>query len=283
MARSNRYKLLILWVIQLTLFAASTSSWAGGNKKLMTVKKAKVMAQRGIVESVIGLKIRSHSLWADKESDVYQIESKVAANIKGIMFDPAKYDKAKDIAMITAKIKLGSIKNIIGKPIKYDDIVISRVGFATSSKEYAPQLAALRAAELSAYDEMAQLIVGQSIESNTKVKNFVLESDEVRTKTLAAIWGAEVKDFGWEDDGTAFITLRLNAKWVRDILGNQSTYAKDNYLEVTGYGASHDELAETTEEAFGSKAKTVEDVSFDIPGGMPKSDEASAGASMLSE
>ncbi|MGR9052659.1 MAG: hypothetical protein ACU84J_08425 [Gammaproteobacteria bacterium] len=275
--------LLVLLIMPLILTVASGNAWAGGNKKLMTVKKAKVMAQRGIVESVIGLKIRSTSLWTDENSDEYKIESKVAAAIKGIVFEPAKYDKTKDIAMVTARIKLGSIKNIIGKPIHYDDIVISRVGFATSSKQYAPQLAALRAAELNAYDEMAQLIVGQKIKSNTKVKNFVLESDEVRTKTLAAIWGAEVKDFGWEEDGTAFITLRLNAKWVRDVIGNTIAYTNDNYLEVTGYGATHDELEETETESFGSRPKAVEDVIFNIPGSGGGNSDDAGGASRLVE
>ena len=269
----------MLFMIPLALFIQSESLWAGGNKKLMTIKKAKVMAQRGIVESVIGLKVKSTSLWTDKNSDIYRIESKVSAQIKGIQFESPKYDKTKDIAMITANIQLGSIKNIIGKSIHYDDIVISRVGFATSSKEYAPQLAALRAAELNAYDEMAQLIVGQKIKSNTKVKNFVLESDEVKTKTLAAIWGAEVKDFGWEEDGTAFIQLRLNAKYVRDILGNTFVYSADNYLEVTGYGATHDELSETGNESFGVKGNAVEDVTFDIPGSS-QPDNSGGGAAL---
>jgi hypothetical protein len=276
------HKVLVFFVVPLTLFLQIESSWAGGNKKLMTVKKAKVMAQRGIVESVIGLKVKSTSLWTDKNSDEYKIESKVAAAIKGITFDAPKYDKTKDIAMITANIRLGSIKNIIGKSIHYYYAFISSVGFATSSRKYAPQLSALRAAELNAYDEMAQLIVGQKLKSNTKVKNFVLESDEVKTKALAAIWGAEVKDFGWEEDGTAFITLRLNAKYAKDVLGNTFVYTKDNYLEVTGYGATHDELNETGSESFGTKAKIVEDVNFDIPGsGAPASEESSGGASVL--
>ncbi len=279
--KRNIKKALILFVIPLTLFMQIESSLAGGNKKLMTVKKAKVMAQRGIVESVIGLKVKSTSLWTDKNSNVYKIESKVAAAIKGITFDTPKYDKTKDIAMITARIKLGAIKNIIGKPIHYDNVVITRVGFATSSRKYAPQLAALRAAELNAYDEMAQLIVGQKIKSNTKVKNFVLESDEVRTKTLAAVWGAQVKDYGWEEDGTAFITLSLNAKYVRDVIGNSYAYTENNYLEVTGYGATHDDANETGTESFGTKAKAIEDVNFDIPGRAPVSEDTGGGAAIL--
>lgn len=260
------HRFMVFSIVLVTFTLHNNPAWAGGNKKLMTIKKAKVMAQRGVVESVIGLKVKSTSLWTDKNSDSYKIESKVAAKIKGIIFDNAKYDKTKDIAMITGKIRLGSIKNIIGKSIQYDDIVISRVGFATSSKQFAPQLSALRAAELNAYDEMAQILVGQKLESHSKVKNFVLESDAVRTKTLAALWGAEVKDFGWEKDGTAFITLRLNAKWVRDILGNKIQYTNDNFLEVTGYGATHDELNEASEQTFGGHAEVVDEVTFDIPG-----------------
>ena len=282
MKKSIIYRVLLLFIMPLILFLQLESSWAGGNKKLMSIKKAKVMAQRGIVESVIGLKIKSTSLWTDQNSDEYKIESKVAATIKGITFDSPKYDKNKDIAMITAQIKLGSVKNIIGKSIHYGDIVISRVGFATSSRQFAPQLRALRAAELNAYDELAQLIVGQKLKSNTKVKNFVLESDEVKTKTLAAIWGAVVKDFGWEDDGTASITLRLNAKYVRDVLGNTYAYTKDNYLEVTGYGATHDELNESNTESFGTKSNVVDEVNFNIPGSSTTySEDPSGGASGL--
>ena len=55
----------------------------GGNKKLMTVKKAKALASRALVESVIGLKIRSNALWASKPDDYNRVESKVMAEIKG--------------------------------------------------------------------------------------------------------------------------------------------------------------------------------------------------------
>ncbi|RMD70125.1 MAG: hypothetical protein D6819_05080 [Gammaproteobacteria bacterium] len=259
-------KVFSLFVVAAMLAAGAAYA---GNKKLMTIQKAKDMARRAIVESVVGLKIRSKALWASRPSDYYKIESKVAAAIKGIQFDTPKYDPEKDVAMVTAHIRLGSVKNIIGKRIDYDDAVITRVAFATSSPQYMPQLNALRAAELNAYDELAKLIVGQKLESKSKVRNFVLESDEVRTKVLAAIWGAEVKDFGWEEDGTAFVTLRLNARYVEDILGQRIKYTGDNYVEVTGYGAPADELSETTGPATVPMVRksTVEEVTIDIPGG----------------
>lgn len=232
------------------LIGMASEVWADGGKKLMTVRKAKAVAQRALVESVIGLKLHSNELWTNTSaSDQYQVTSETAARLQGVVFDTPKYDSAKDIAMVTAKIRLGEVQNIIGKPVAYQDVVIARVGFATSSPQFAPQLQALRAAELNAYDEMARLLVGQEISGKAKMRNFILESDEVRTKTQAALWGAEIADFGWEPDGTAYVKLVLNAKWVSDILGRASAAG---VYEVTGYGATHDDgnvPGETTENA----------------------------------
>lgn len=277
-------RLLMIVIVALLLGLGLSSNASAGNKKLMTIKKAKVLAARALVESVIGLKIRSNSLWATKPDDYNRVQSKVAAEIKGINYDTPKYDSEKDIAQVTASIRLGSIKNIIGKPIHYDDVVISRTAFATSSKQYAPLLSALRAAELDAYDEMAKLIVGQKIKSKTEVHNMILENDEVRTKVLAAIWGAEVVKYGWEGDD-AFVQLRLNVKWVRDIFGQTIEYGNSNYLEVTGYGASVNDLEEQADDEQGivKGAPIAEDFSFDLPesAGNKETKQPTTGGSQL--
>ena len=266
MKRHINKLMMILVAIGLILPMAVS---AAGNKQLMTIQKAKDLARRAIVESVIGLKIRSNALWANRPSDYYKIESKVAASIKGIKFERIQYDKEKDIAKATAYINVGAVENIIGKDIDYGDIVIRRTAFATSTPTYMPALKALRAAELNAYDEMAKVIVGQDIASESRVKNFVLENDRVRTRVLAAIWGAEVKEFGWTEDGNAFVTLRLNARWVRDVVGQTIQYTEDNYVEVTGYGSPVDDMSDTVNgtsaENFVRKKSSVEAASFDIP------------------
>lgn len=254
--------LAILLVVPMAVSAA-------GNKQLMTIQKAKDLARRAIVESVVGLKIRSNALWASRPSDYYKIESKVAAAIKGVKFDRIQYDAEKDIAKATAYIQLGSVANIIGKQVDYQDQVVRRTAFATSTPTYMPQLNALRAAELNAYDEMAKLIVGQKVQSESRVKNFVLENDTVRTKVLAAIWGSEVKEFGWTEDGNAFVTLRLNARWVQDIVGQRIEYTEDNYVEATGHGSPVDDYSGTgtggSSESFVTRSTSVEQTSFDIP------------------
>ena len=262
-------KRLLVTALAVFLVAPMAVS-AAGNKQLMTIQKSRDLARRAIVESVVGLKIRSNALWASRPSDYYTIESKVAAAIKGVKFDRIQYDKEKDIAKATAYIQLGSVVNIIGKQVDFQDQVIRRTAFATSTPTYMPQLNALRAAELNAYDEMAKLIVGQKIKSETRVKNFVLENDKVRTKTLAAIWGSEVKEFGWTEDGNAFVTLRLNARWVQDIVGQRIEYTEDNYVEATGYGSPVDDYSGTagtggSTERLVTRPSAVEATSFDIP------------------
>lgn len=281
----NRIKNRLMLILLVALMGASLSVFAG-NKKLMTIKKAKAFASRALVESVIGLKIRSKALWASKPDDYNRVQAKVQAAIKGINFETLKYDKEKDIAQATASIRLGNITNVIGKPIHYDDVVITRTAFATSSQQYAPLLSALRAAEIDAYDEMAKLIVGQKIKSKTEVNNMILENDEVRTKVLAAIWGAEVVDYGWEDDD-AFVRLRLNVKWVHDIFGQTVDYGETNYLEVTGYGASVNDLEDGQDntQRIVKGAPIAEEFSFDVPESTEELDEpkqpATGGSQLL--
>lgn len=232
-----RQRDLLLLLIFIASSLVVTETIADGNKKFMSIRKAKAVAQRALLESVMGLKIHSNELWTTSDDDNYQVLVESTATIRGVLFDAPKYDSAKDIAMINARIRLSDIKDVINKSINYDDMIITRVGFATSSPQFQPQLQALRAAELSAYDEMAKLLIGQEISTKSEMKNFILENDEIRTKTHAVLWGAEVIEFGWEKEGTAFIRLKLDAKWVKNIL--RSKPGQDVY-EVIGYGATHE-------------------------------------------
>src|SRR5690242_17772860 len=107
--------------------------WAG-NKKIMSTRAARVLAERAIVESVYGLKIRSN----EEEDDmiaarlVGKTESKTSADIQGIKIDEAVYDAEKDIAQATATITLDQNTNIDGQVLNLKDKTFKRVAFATS-------------------------------------------------------------------------------------------------------------------------------------------------------
>ena len=82
-------------VLVFALVVAGTA-WAG-NKKIMSTRAARVLAERAIVESVYGLKIRSSEEVIDMiaASFVGKTESKTAADIQGIKIEEVVYDDFK--------------------------------------------------------------------------------------------------------------------------------------------------------------------------------------------
>lgn len=257
-----------------------------GNKKLMTINAAKVLAERAIVESVIGLKIRSTERVENMVAAHQRIDAKTAANVKGIEYSDIVYDKAKDIAKVTAQITLGRVRTIIGKRINWGNKTIERVAFATSTEANAGPLRALRAAELDAYSQLAKQIVGFNLESKTTVENYITRNDDARTRLLAAIYGAKLVGYRWDAEGDAYVKLSLNMGEVDDILGQRINY-NGTVLEVEGSGAQTDDFSEANtygEGNTGSSARigtSVKEGNLDIPVNDQQPADNSAGAAAL--
>jgi len=214
-----------------------------GNKKLMTVNAAKVAAERAIVESVIGLKVRSRERVEDLVAQEVTVDAKTAAAIKGIEYTDAIYDPDKDIAQVVASIKLGRVTNIIGRNIDFGGQTIQRVGFATATPEMAGPLRALRAAEMDAYKQLAKTVIGFKIDSNTSVRDYILQSDDIRARMMAAIYGAELVSYRWDENGDAYVKMRLKFGFVQDVLKRRIQYDNE-VVEVEGIGAQHDDFRE---------------------------------------
>lgn len=220
---------------------ASPAAKAQGNKELMTIRMAQAMATRGITESIVGLKVRSQEVFFADRSGETSVDTKIQAAVKGVKHARPKYDAARDIAISEASITLGDVRNVIGKRVSYNNVTVRRIGFGTNTESSRPFLQALRAAEIDAYDQLARIIVGQQVDSRSRTENLVLVSDEVRTSVMAAIWGAEVKDYGWTEDGNAFVKMTLDVRYAKDILGQHIRYSGPNVVEVTGQGAQRDD------------------------------------------
>lgn len=226
----------IFWVCFCSV--ALTAIAYAGNKQIMTIKAAKVLAERVLVESIYGLKIRAEEEVVNMiaASFVGKTESKTSALIKGVNFEDIVYDADKDLARVTASVSLPSITNIDGKVIDLKNKVFRRVAFATSTPSTASAIQALRAAEIDAYKELAKRLLGFTLESKTTVDNYLLTSDVVKTKLLATVYLAELTDYGWNDNGNAYVKLRLNIKEVSDILG-EAIVDNREVLEVEGQGS----------------------------------------------
>ena len=76
------------------------------------------------------------------------------------------------------------------------------------------KLMAYRAAELDARRKLAEKLDGLMITSETSVRNFIAQNDEIETRMLTYQLGAEVVESSKKilDDGTAEVTVEINLK-----------------------------------------------------------------------
>ncbi|MDD3118859.1 MAG: hypothetical protein PHQ27_06755 [Victivallales bacterium] len=231
-------------VLLLTV-AIAGGAFADG-KKLNSINCARVLAERNIVETVYGVKIRFIEEVTNLTDGQFlgSTETKTGQRaIKGIEYIE-KYDPKTDIAQVTAVLKLDRIKDIVDtekfRLDKFPDKAIRRTAFASSTPANAKKLAALRAAEIDAYKNLYKRIGGFTLESQTKVENFVLKSDKVKSTVVGALMGAEYVGFYWDgkgNDAEAVVKLRLNLRELAELLGEKIIDADGEFIEAEGRAA----------------------------------------------
>jgi hypothetical protein len=228
------------------LLAISTlSAWAG-NKRLMSMMGAELDAQRKLVEAVYGLKIRASERVEDMVAAAFSAttESKTAAHIAGIEIEETVYDPERDIARATAVVRLDTLTNIDGEILNFNSREFRCVGFGTATPANAGPLKALRTAELDAYKQLAQQVVGFSLESRTRVENFQLAADVIKTRVLATVYLARITDFGWGEGGDAYVKMELNTAEAAEILGDAIS-GRGESIQIEGRGAQKDDFSES--------------------------------------
>lgn len=215
-----------------------------GNERLMVEEMARTAAVRGLVESVHGVKVRTTSEVKDLVHGIFDAsaETKTVGTLSG--HDPVvvKYDEATGVAKATATITLKNVKEFAGMAFPNPDKKIQRIGFSTVRPEMKPAILALRAAEIDAYAKLAEQIFGMEVEGKSTVRNMVLQSDSIKSKVVAALFMAEMKDpdgYGWNKDGDAHITLLINVDEVAKIIGEKLNVT--GMVEATGNGAAIDD------------------------------------------
>ncbi len=262
----------ILATAVILVFAAQAA--LAGNKQLMSEKMAEQDLKRNIVEAVIGYKVKSESRLGLTEDPSYKAETKAAAVIKGIKIDKMIYDKEKDIALCFGHIELGDVVNVVGDLVRFKGVTVEGFGFGTMTQASRPPLMALRAALVNAHDELAKLLVGEKILSQSTMENFILTKDVNRSKVCAAIFGAYVpnpglnspnRGWGWDESGNAFVKLEVDARKVRDVLGNLIIYQGPNIIEVTGRGSQTDDLSDSPGGMVRDSGSKTKYMSIDAP------------------
>lgn len=223
-----------------------------GSKRLMTQRKAQVVALRALTETVNreGLKIKSEGQIDDLIRCVFKSEAatKTKGAISGYTISEEEYDPQLDIARVVASIPLGKVGEMWGCQFSHPEKLIRRVGFATSTDSSNGPLLALRAAEIDAYCQLAEQMMGLEIESETHVQDYILKSDTIRIKVMALIYMAEVADFGWSEDGQdAWVNMVVNMDMIRSVFGDIPGAVGLSEIRVKGQGTSVDDSSTAQE------------------------------------
>ena len=93
-----------------------------------------------------------------------------------------------------------------------------------------------RAAKVDALRNLSEQVFGLRLDNQTTVRDFVTQSDVIRTRVSAAIQGAREVDYKVLADGTAEVTVEITLGPVRDILGRNLVYGQET-IQAKGFGA----------------------------------------------
>lgn len=77
---------------------------------------------------------------------------------------------------------------------------------------------ACRAAQVDAYRQLAEIVKGVQVDAQTTVENFVVQSDEIRTKVDATIQGAAVVGKREMPDGSCEVDIELDGSKVLEVM-----------------------------------------------------------------
>ena len=235
--------------------ASALPVWAG-NDRLMAIKQAEVVACRALVESVYGVKVRTNSEVKDLVNGIFEgsAETKTIGTLRGYKLDKV-FDEEKGVAKVAASITLKQVGELTGMTFPNPDKEIRRIGFSTVRAEMKGAISALRAAELDAYGQLAEQIVGMEVEGKSSVRNMVLQSDSIKARVVAALFMTEMVDYGWNKDGDAHITMQIDTDDVAKMIGEKLSVS--GVVKVTGNGAAVNDY-KGAREADGAAASSTE-------------------------
>jgi hypothetical protein len=215
-------------------------------KRLMAKRAAKVDALRNLAEIVYGVQINSRTTVRDfvTQSDV--IRAKLDSVIQGAR-EVDYVERPDGTAEVTVEITLGQVQDILGRRLSYDYQTFTATGYGAPSgslTEPAPPapaadfvrakgygiepkdpsmtyaektLMAKRAAKVDALRNLAEQVKGVRITSDSSVRDFITQSDEMRARLNTFVQGARVVSERLMPDGSYEVEVEAEMEPLRRI------------------------------------------------------------------
>ena len=217
-------------------------------QRLMAKRAAKVDALRNLLETVYGVRIDSSTIVRDfvTQSDV--IRARLDAVIQGAQ-ETDYIEQPDGTAEVTVEVTLGRVEDVLGRRIYYDRETFRATGYGapsgspaesasppmmggdivrakgngvepndTSMGDAERSLMAKRAAKLDALRNLLEEVYGVRITSDTTVRDFVTQSDDIRARVHAFIQGARVVSERPVGDGSYEVEVEIELEPLKRML-----------------------------------------------------------------
>lgn len=226
--------------------AAEAGAQMDSQKRLLAKRAAKVDALRNLAETVYGVRISSSTTVRDfvTQSDV--VRAKLAAVIQGAR-EVDYVERPDGTAEVTVEVTLGQVEDILGRRLVYDYQTFTATGYGAPSGSYvepappAPAadyvrakgygieprdpsmipaekaLMAKRAAKVDALRNLAEQVRGVRITSDSYVRDFIAQSDEMKARVNTFIQGARVVSERQMPDGSYEVEVEADMEPLRRI------------------------------------------------------------------
>jgi hypothetical protein len=253
----RRFGILTLGAVAAALFALPVAAQpAGGGaqrvaprpagkspaqERLMARRAAIVDAQRQLGEIVRGTWIESNTYVRDFVTERDEIAARFNDIIKGAREVDSR-TLPNGIVEVDVVVDVRSIQQLLGRPIPYWETEFRATGAGAIDGNGQQWLLARRAAILDAQRQLGEMIKGVQVSSNTYVRDFVTERDEISSRMSTVMQGAEVVAVREMPDGTVEVDMAMPAARVQWMMG-QPIFDPNATLQVTGTGVPRGPVA----------------------------------------
>ena len=235
-------------LMMLVIPAAAQKTHA--QKKLMAKRAAILDGQRQLLEMVEGVHIDSETTVKDFVTEKDEIYSRVRGVLKGAEVVETRYleDGSCEVDMKLPVVRIrqalqvnfpwkGEVLMVTGvgvmgedgKPVPPKEVkklwymnTVKATGSGVPPSGKVGTAQGKRMAELAARRDaqrnLLEQILGVKIDSETKVRDFVTESDKIRSKVEGFIRGAYIVEIRHLEDGLVEVDMEINLRGIRTII-----------------------------------------------------------------